>query len=134
MELGDGEKGRVGDDDGRVGLRLVGDGHSLDGCRTMGDEVGGCEEVVVEIESATGTRQGDPLGGVLFALGHQQALRATAATFPDCAFPSVADDTHIVGPPARVVEAFSHFVVQLALLGLSVQPPKCVAWSLLDSG
>ena len=27
--------------------------------------MGGCEEVVVEIESATGTRQRDPLGGVL---------------------------------------------------------------------
>ena len=74
-------------------------------------------------------RQRDPLGGVLFTLGHQQALRATAAAFPDCAFPSIANDTHIVGPPARVAEAISHFVAQLALLGLSVQPSKCVAWS-----
>ena len=65
---------------------------------------------------------------MLFALGHQQVLRATAAVFPDCAFPSIADDTHIVGPPARAVEAFSHFVAQLALLRLSVQPSKCVAW------
>ena len=31
-------------------------------------------EEVVELASSTGTRQGDPLGGVLFALGHQQAL------------------------------------------------------------
>ena len=28
-----------------------------------------------------------------------------------------------------MVEAFVHFVVQLALLGLEVQPSKCVAWS-----
>ena len=126
---GDGVGGSGEGDDGRDGLGLGSDGHRLDGCGTMRDEDGGCEEVVVELESATGTRQGDPLGGVLFALGHQQALRATAAAFPDCAFPSIADDTHIVGPPARVVEAFSHFVLQLALLGLSVQPPKCVAWS-----
>ena len=34
-----------------------------------------------------------------------------------------------MGPPTRVVEAFSHFVAQLALLGLSVHPSKCVAWS-----
>ena len=94
-----------------------------------GDTGGVFEGGMVELESATGTRQGDPLGGVLFALGHQQALRATAAAFPDCAFPSVADDTHVVGPPARVVEAFSHFVSQLASLGLRVQPSKCVAWS-----
>ena len=125
--LGDGGGGRVGGDDGRVGLGLDGDIHSLDGCGTMGDEVGGCEEVVVEIDSATGTRQGDPLGGALFALDHQQALRASAATFQDCAFPSIADDTHIVGPPARVVEAFLHFIAQLALL--IVQPSKCVSWS-----
>ena len=109
-------KGRVGGDDGRVGLGLVGDGHSLDGCRTMGDEVTGCEEVV--LESATGTCHEDPLGGVLFA------LRSTGTEFPDCAFPSIANDTHIVGLPARVVEAFLHFVAHLALLGLSVHPSK----------
>ena len=54
---------------GRVGLGLVGDGDILDGCRTMRDEVGGCEEVVVKIGSAIRTRQGDPLGGVFFAMG-----------------------------------------------------------------
>ena len=108
-------------------MGLVGDGHSLDGCGTMGDEVGGCEEVVVEIEFAIGIRQGDLLGAVLFALGHKQALRATAAALPDCTFPSIVDDTHTMGPPARVVEAFLHFVVRLALLGLSVQPSKYVA-------
>ena len=131
---GEGMGGRVGGDDGRVGLGLVGDGHSLDGCGTMGDDVGGCQEVVVEMKSPIGTRQGGPLGGVLFALGYQQAVRATAAAFSDCAFPSIANDTHIVGPPARVVEAFLHFVAQLALLGLSVQPSKCVAWPLLGLG
>ena len=58
----------------------------------------------MEIESATGTRWGDPLGGVFFALGHRHALRATAAAFLDRAFTSIANDTHIVGPTARVVE------------------------------
>ena len=56
---------------GGGGLGLDGDGQRLDGCGRMGDEVGGCEGVVVEMECATRTRQGDPLGGVLFALGHQ---------------------------------------------------------------
>ena len=78
------------------------------------------EEVLVELESATGTRQGNPLGGVVFALGYQHALRATVVAFPDCAFPFIANDTQIVGQPPRVVEAFVHFVVQLALLGLEV--------------
>ena len=69
------------------------------------------------------------LGGVLFALGHKQALCATAAVFLDCAFPSVADDTHIGSPLARVVEAPLHFDAQHALLGFSMQPSKCVVWS-----
>ena len=33
----------------------------------------------------------------------------------------------VVGLPARVVEAFSHFVFQIALLSLGVQPSKCIA-------
>ena len=57
--------------------------------------------MVVEMESATRTRQGDPLSGVLFAQGHQQALRVLATAFLDCAFPSIADDTNVVGPAAR---------------------------------
>ena len=67
-------------------------------------------------------------GGVLFAQGHQQALRPTAAAFPDCAFPLTANETHMEGPFARVVEAFLRFNSQLALLDFSVQPSKYVAW------
>ena len=37
-----------------MGLGSVGGGYNLDGCGTMGDEVGGYEEVVVEIESQLG--------------------------------------------------------------------------------
>ena len=81
-------------------MRLGGDGHSLDGCGAMENGVRVCKEVVVEIEFATRTRQGHPLGGVLFALGHQQALRATAAAFPDCLFSLITNDSHRVGPPS----------------------------------
>ena len=49
---GDDRGVRVGDDDGRVGSGLDGDGHSLDECETMVDVAGGCEEVVVDIESS----------------------------------------------------------------------------------
>ena len=74
--LEEGWGGSLQGDDGRRRLGLGGDGHSLDVGR---NEVGGCKEVV----SAIGTRRGDPLGGVLFALGHQQAVRAIAMAFPD---------------------------------------------------
>ena len=47
----------------------------------------GDTEVHFEVlEFATGMRQWDPLGGALYTLAHQQALRATALAFPDCAF------------------------------------------------
>ena len=69
VDFEDGEGGRVVDDDGGdglglgLGLGLDGDDQRLDGCGRLGDEAVGCEKMVVELESATGTRQGDPLGG-----------------------------------------------------------------------
>lgn len=57
-------------------------------------------------------------------------MRATTATFPDCAFPSIAADTRIACPPARAVEAFLHDVAQFVLLGLCVQLSTYVTWSL----
>ena len=43
----------------------------------------------------------------MFTLGHRWALCATAAAFSFCAFPSIADDTNIVGLLAQVVNANS---------------------------
>ena len=76
-----------------------------------------------ELVSATGTRQEDPIGGALFALAHQQALRATAL-----AFPFAADNSHVVGPPRRVVEAFNFSERALLSPSPHVQRAKCVAW------
>lgn len=81
------------------------------------------------ISSAEGTRQGDPLGGPLFAMAHFTALRATAVAHPTCLFPSLSDDTHIIGPPADILAALSTLTSELALLGLRVQPQKCLGWS-----
>ncbi len=54
---------------------------------------------VTVIPSAMGTRQGDPLGGALFALTHPRALKFTTSHFPSCLFPYIANDTHIIDPP-----------------------------------
>jgi hypothetical protein len=51
---------------------------------------------------------GDPLGDLLFALTHFQALVKTIVQAPSCVFPSLVDDTHIVGPMNEVVLAFDH--------------------------
>ncbi|KAL2630334.1 hypothetical protein R1flu_015020 [Riccia fluitans] len=69
---------------------------------SMGTRTGDISTLLSEV----GTRQGDPLGGALFALGHLRALRATMPQHPDCIFPSYADDTHIVGPIDQVLLAF----------------------------
>jgi hypothetical protein len=49
---------------------------------------------------------GDPLGGVLFALIHLHALCPIVVTHPTCVFPSLVDDTHIVGLASNVAPSF----------------------------
>ncbi|KAL2613014.1 hypothetical protein R1flu_024706 [Riccia fluitans] len=64
------------------------------------------EDEVSLLSSELGTRQGDPLDGALFALAHLRALRTTASEHPLCLFPSLADNTHIVGPPRLSCQLF----------------------------
>ncbi|KAL2654041.1 hypothetical protein R1flu_022169 [Riccia fluitans] len=71
--------------------------------------------------SQMGTRQGDPLGGALFALGHLRALRSTTTAHPLCIFPSYADDTYIAGPVDVVLPAFHTLQDQLSSVGLTIQ-------------
>ncbi len=56
-----------------------------------------------------GTHQGDSLGWVLFTLAHCRALRLIANHFPSYLFPSIANDTHIIGPFSIVSFAYEHF-------------------------
>jgi hypothetical protein len=43
---------------------------------------GNCDDNVMVIQSAMGTRQGDPLGGVLFVLTYLKALCSLVNHFP----------------------------------------------------
>ncbi len=72
------------------------------------------EGKVMVIPFAMRTRQGDPLGGALFALVHFKALCSTVNGFPYCLFPSNVDDIHIIGPPS----------IEIHEIGLSIQPQK----------
>jgi hypothetical protein len=40
---------------------------------------------------------------------------------PNCVFPSLTDDTHIVGPMSEIIRTFDHLLTQLALIGLRVK-------------
>jgi hypothetical protein len=88
-----------------------------------------CEGDAIVIPFAMGTHHSDPLGRALFALTHFNALRFIANDFPSCLFPSIVDDTHIIGPFSIVSFAYEHFQTKLHVIGLSIQPHKCVAWS-----
>jgi hypothetical protein len=82
------------------------------------------------LQSSTGSRQGDPIAGHLFALPHRRALLATHAAFHDVQLPFLADNTHILGPPTPgTVAAFHHLHGELAKLNLRVKLAKCVAYS-----
>ncbi len=73
------------------------------------------------IESSLGTRRGDPLGGILCALAHYKTFLETITRAPSCVFPSLVNNTHIMGPVSEVVFAFDHLSTQLALVGLRVK-------------
>ncbi len=74
-----------------------------------------------------GICQGDPLGGVIFFLAHFKVLYFIANCFLFCLFPSIANDTHIIGPPLILSSTYEHF--KLNFVWYFIQPLKCVTWS-----
>ncbi|CAI5998528.1 unnamed protein product [Closterium sp. NIES-65] len=83
---------------------------------------------VQSLESARGSRQGDPLGPFLFAFTQQQVMEPITREFKDLLFLSYADDTYILGPAARILEAFGVLRERLEWVGLEVQAHKCRFW------
>ncbi len=80
---------------------------------------------VITIESSLGMRQCDPLRSPLFTLAHYQILLETIMQAPNYIFPSLANDTHIVGFMNEITHAFDHLLTQLALVGLRVKVLNC---------
>jgi hypothetical protein len=81
-------------------------------------------EGVTIIESFPSTRHGDPLRGLLFALARCQALLDTIVQAPNCVYPSLVNDIHIMGPMSKIICAFDHLSTQLSLVGLRVKMLK----------
>jgi hypothetical protein len=86
-------------------------------------------ERVTIIESSSNTKQGDPLKGPLFALAHYWAFLKTIAQATKCVFPSLRDDTHILGPLNDITPTFDHLSTELTLVGLKVKVWKCKLWN-----
>ena len=53
----------------------------------------------IDITSASGVRQGDPLGSALFSLVARRTLKAVKTAHPRVHPIAYADDTYLVGPP-----------------------------------
>jgi len=86
-------------------------------------------EGVIIIESFLSTNQGDPLGGFLFTLAHYRTLLETITWAPNYVFPSLTNDTHIVGPMSEIIRTFDHLSTKLTLVELKVNVSKCKLWS-----
>jgi hypothetical protein len=67
--------------------------------------------------------------GALFILFHFKVLRSTTNHFPYCLFPSIVDDTHIIRTLSIISYAYEHFQTKLYVIGLYIQPQKCIARS-----
>ncbi len=87
-------------------------------------------EGVTIIKSISSMRQGDLLGGHLFVLAHYRSLLETIVWAPNCVFPSLKDDIHIVGLISEISCAFDHLSTQLTQVGFKVKVSKCKIWSL----
>jgi hypothetical protein len=82
-------------------------------------------EGVTIIESSLDTRHGNPLGGPIFNFAHYQTFLKTIMQAPNYIFPSLANDTHIVGPMSEITHTFDHLSTSLALIGLRIKMSKC---------
>jgi hypothetical protein len=60
-----------------------------------------------------------------FAPAHFHTFHNLVGLFSSSLFPSIIDDTHIIGHVSIVSQVFHHYSSQLDLIGLAIQPHKC---------
>ncbi|CAI5982707.1 unnamed protein product [Closterium sp. NIES-65] len=77
---------------------------------------------------STGIEARGPARPFLFAFTQQQVMEPVTREFKDLLFLSYADDTYILGPAARILEAFGVLRERLEWVGLEVQAHKCRFW------
>jgi hypothetical protein len=79
-------------------------------------------------ESATGVRQGDPLGPLFFCAALQPLLLHLQRSFPSCFFPTYMDDIHVLGPAHQMVGVLQAIKTAAARIGLKLKEAKCAKY------
>jgi hypothetical protein len=77
------------------------------------------------IQSAEGTRQGDPFSAFVFALRMQPLYEASIAAKPNTHAIAVQDDLTLVGPATEVFAAFDQLKQQSPEYNMQLQVAKC---------
>jgi len=54
-----------------------------------------------------------PLKSFLFVFAHYWVFLKTITQAPNCIFPFLMDDTHIMGPLSEIIRTFDHLLTQL---------------------
>jgi hypothetical protein len=62
-------------------------------------------------------------------LAHYWTFLKTITQTLSCVFPSLTNDTQIVGPLNEIIPTFDHFFIRLALVGLRVKVLKFKLWN-----
>ncbi|KAL0209413.1 hypothetical protein RCL1_007781 [Eukaryota sp. TZLM3-RCL] len=78
------------------------------------------------IPSASGVKQGDPLGPLLFCLAVHQIVVKFKESYPDFDVVGYMDDLTLIGDPCKLEEAMLFFGNLSKEIGLSLNAKKCI--------
>lgn len=83
------------------------------------------KKVFRRLSSASGVRQGDVLGPVLFSLGIHDILLEARQRFPGATIKAYLDDITVTGDAKEVIETVLFLDSKLPAIGLHLNPAKC---------
>jgi hypothetical protein len=83
------------------------------------------QELQTILQSAEGTRQGDPFSAFVFALCMQRMYESAIEGLPNCHGIAVLDDFTLIGPAADVFKAFDRLRESAPSYNMQLQVNKC---------